>query len=79
MNKISEIAKHGLLLIGSLTFSSSMAQNYEAKVESLMKRMTLQEKIGQTVMYSGSWDQTGPIVGSNNGKFIREGKLEMVS
>ncbi|WP_245600530.1 glycoside hydrolase family 3 N-terminal domain-containing protein [Flavobacterium daejeonense] len=75
MNKISEIVKHGLLLIGSLTFSSTMAQNYEAKVDSLMKRMTLQEKIGQTVMYSGSWDQTGPIVGSNNGKYIREGNM----
>nr|WP_308992554.1 glycoside hydrolase family 3 N-terminal domain-containing protein [Mariniflexile sp. KMM 9835]MDQ8212116.1 glycoside hydrolase family 3 N-terminal domain-containing protein [Mariniflexile sp. KMM 9835] len=49
--------------------------NYKAKVDSLMNLMTLQEKIGQTVMYSGSWDQTGPIVGSDNGKYIRESNL----
>ncbi len=50
-------------------------QNFEAKVDSIMKLMTLQEKIGQTAMYSGSWDQTGPIIGSNNGKYIREGNM----
>jgi beta-glucosidase len=55
--------------------NQSFSQNYEAKVDSLMQLMTLQEKIGQTVMYGGSWDQTGPIVGSDNGKFIREGNM----
>ncbi|WP_053978193.1 glycoside hydrolase family 3 N-terminal domain-containing protein [Mangrovimonas xylaniphaga] len=53
----------------------SWGQNYEAQVDSLMKLMTLQEKIGQTVMYGGSWDQTGPIVGTDNGKLIREGNM----
>ncbi|WP_407556211.1 glycoside hydrolase family 3 N-terminal domain-containing protein [Winogradskyella sp. 4-2091] len=53
----------------------SFAQNYEAKVDSLMQLMTLQEKIGQTTMYSGNWDQTGPFVGSDNGKYIREGNM----
>lgn len=53
----------------------ALAQNYEAKVDSLMKLMTLQEKIGQTVMYSGSWDQTGPIIGTDNAKYIREGNM----
>ncbi|WP_197276024.1 glycoside hydrolase family 3 N-terminal domain-containing protein [Mangrovimonas sp. TPBH4] len=53
----------------------AFSQNYEAQVDSLMKLMTLQEKIGQTVMYGGSWDQTGPIVGTDNGKLIREGNL----
>jgi beta-glucosidase len=55
--------------------NQSFSQNYEAKVDSLMQLMTLQEKIGQTVMYGGSWDQTGPIVGCDNGKFIREGNM----
>ncbi|MFC0604872.1 beta-glucosidase BglX [Winogradskyella pulchriflava] len=59
------------LLVSSFGF----AQNYEAKVDSIMNLMTLQEKIGQTVMYGGSWDQTGPIVGANNGKYIREGNM----
>lgn len=53
----------------------SFSQNYEAKVDSIMSLMTLQEKIGQTVMYGGSWDQTGPIVGADNGKYIREGNM----
>ncbi len=62
-----------IILCGAL--SSGFSQNYEAKVDSLMNLMTLQEKIGQTVMYSGHWDQTGPIVGSDNGKYIREGNM----
>lgn len=65
-----------ILFIGiCISTNYSFAQNYEAKVDSLMKLMTLQEKIGQTVMYSGSWDQTGPIIGTDNGKYIREGNM----
>ncbi|WP_225035135.1 beta-glucosidase BglX [Winogradskyella sp. SM1960] len=62
-----------IILFGAL--STGFSQNYEAKVDSLMNLMTLQEKIGQTVMYSGHWDQTGPVVGSDNGKYIREGNM----
>lgn len=62
------------ILIFSIPFCS-FSQNYEAKVDSLMQLMTLQEKIGQTVMYSGRWDQTGPIVGTDNGRYIREGNM----
>ena len=54
---------------------SNNSQNFETKVDSIMKLMTLQEKIGQTAMYSGSWDQTGPIISNNNGKYIREGNM----
>lgn len=69
--------KFRLLYILSFVLVSSFgfAQNYEAKVDSIMSLMTLQEKIGQTVMYGGSWDQTGPIVGADNGRYIREGKM----
>ncbi|SDS18545.1 beta-glucosidase BglX [Winogradskyella sediminis] len=62
-----------IILCGTL--STGFSQNYEAKVDSLMNLMTLQEKIGQTVMYSGHWDQTGPFVGADNGKYIREGNM----
>ncbi|MGB5419268.1 MAG: glycoside hydrolase family 3 N-terminal domain-containing protein, partial [Algibacter sp.] len=55
--------------------AQSNNQQFEIKVDSLMQLMTLQEKIGQTVMYGGHWDQTGPVVGSDNGKFIREGNM----
>ena len=30
------------------------------KVDSVLSKMTLQEKIGQLVLYNGSWDVTGP-------------------
>ncbi|MEW7290152.1 beta-glucosidase BglX [Aquimarina sp. 2304DJ70-9] len=32
----------------------------EKKIDSLLSLMTLKEKIGQLVLYSGSWDVTGP-------------------
>ncbi len=48
---------------------------FDTKVDSLMHLMTLQEKIGQTVMYSGGWSVTGPTVSSNNKKFIKEGNI----
>jgi len=49
--------------------------SYDSKIDSLMSLMTLEEKIGQTVMYSGGWDQTGPIVSTNNKKYLKEGNL----
>ncbi|TGV02170.1 glycoside hydrolase family 3 N-terminal domain-containing protein [Flavivirga rizhaonensis] len=48
---------------------------FDVKVDSLMRLMTLQEKIGQTVMYSGGWTVTGPTVSSNNKKYIKEGNV----
>jgi len=47
----------------------------DARVDSLMKLMTLEEKIGQTTMYSGGWDKTGPTVSSDNKKYIRQGDV----
>tara|TARA_R110002049_G_scaffold202969_1_gene373482 strand:- start:2689 stop:4944 length:2256 start_codon:yes stop_codon:yes gene_type:complete len=46
---------------------------YDAKVDSLMSLMTLKEKIGQTIMYSGGWSVTGPVVSNNNQKHIKAG------
>ncbi len=55
--------------------TSEATTPYDAKVDSLMSLMTPQEKIGQTVMYSGGWSVTGPVVSSNNQKFIKEGSV----
>src|SRR5690606_16441686 len=38
----------------------SSIKNVEAKVDSLLTLMSLEEKIGQMVLYNGSWDLTGP-------------------
>ena len=40
-----------------------------------MSLMTLDEKIGQTIMYSGDWNKTGPYVTSDNMKFLKAGNL----
>ena len=45
------------------------------QVDSIMGLMTLDEKIGQTIMYSGDWNNTGPYVTSDNMKFLKEGNL----
>ncbi len=38
----------------------SSVENVEAKVDSVLSLMTLEEKVGQLVQYNGSWDLTGP-------------------
>ena len=39
----------------------SQEKNTEKKVDDLLKKMTLNEKIGQLNQYSGFWDFTGPV------------------
>ena len=71
-----------LLLFTILFFSCDISKknsiypkDIEFKVDSLMNLMTLEEKIGQTVMYSGDWSITGPTITNENKKFIREGSM----
>ncbi|WP_037324873.1 beta-glucosidase BglX [Salinimicrobium terrae] len=44
----------------------SSVENVETKVDSVLALMTLEEKVGQMVQYSGSWDLTGPATGDQN-------------
>lgn len=62
-------------LFSQVTFSQNAPSIYEAQVDSLMNLMTLEEKIGQTVMYSGGWDKTGPIIRTDFEKYIKEGSV----
>jgi beta-glucosidase len=39
----------------------AIAQNFEAKVDSLLSIMTLEEKVGQMNQYNGFWEVTGPV------------------
>ena len=52
----------------------SSVQNVEAKVDSVLNLMTLEEKIGQMVQYNGSWDLTGPA--SETGNKQKEERLK---
>ena len=62
-----------IIFLSMVAITKSSSQNYEAKVNALMAKMTLEEKIGQTVMYSGGWDKTGPIVNDEFEKHIATG------
>jgi len=46
----------------------------DQKVDSVLNLMTLDEKIGQLVLYTSNWDVTGPVMPTNNLEAIREGK-----
>ena len=46
----------------------------DQKVDSVLNLMTLDEKIGQLVLYTSNWDVTGPVMGTDNLKAIREGR-----
>jgi beta-glucosidase len=50
---------------------TSQVNNIDKKVESLLKKMTLEEKIGQMNQYNGFWDATGPVpvVGNSKEKY----------
>lgn len=60
----------------ALTFFLSMTTNdvtaqkdhIDTKVEALLKKMTLEEKIGQMNQYNGFWDATGPAPKSGQAK-----------
>jgi beta-glucosidase len=62
------------LVIAPCVFAQK--KSIEQRVDSVMKLMSLDEKIGQMNQYSGVWEHTGPITEENNllGQ-IREGKV----
>ena len=79
MKKIQKALIVLLTLCHCLYLSANNSNNSEKdiyqKVDSIMSLMTLDEKIGQTIMYSGDWNKTGPYVTSDNMKFLKEGNL----
>ena len=46
----------------------------KVKIETLLRTMTLDEKIGQLSLFSSDWDVTGPKLKDNYKKLIKEGK-----
>jgi beta-glucosidase len=52
----------GLLVIGSVGAQTKVQSDVslDKKVETLLKKMTLEEKVGQLNQYNGFWDVTGP-------------------
>lgn len=50
----------------------------EHKVDSLLKIMTLEEKIGQMTQYSADWDITGPVMKSDWETYLKKGLVGSV-
>jgi beta-glucosidase len=46
-----------------------------AKIEALIKNMTVDEKAGQLTLFMSGWDVTGPTLSTNYQKLIKEGKV----
>ena len=44
------------------------------KIETLLKTMTIDEKVGQLSLFMSGWDVTGPILDNNYKKLIKEGR-----
>ncbi|MBB3697084.1 glycoside hydrolase family 3 C-terminal domain-containing protein [Flammeovirga yaeyamensis] len=65
-----------LLTILSLCLSQVMwAQDYTKDVEKLLKKMTLEEKVGQMTQFTSSSDVTGPTLRGNVEKDVKAGHV----
>ncbi|MCB0300733.1 MAG: glycosyl hydrolase, partial [Calditrichaeota bacterium] len=51
----------GILLLFMITNTIGQTDDIDTKVESLLKKMTLDEKVGQMNQYSSFWEVTGPV------------------
>ncbi|WP_321515589.1 beta-glucosidase BglX [Marinifilum fragile] len=74
----------GLVMSGVLTLSAKVNKKpahweretkMEAFVDSLLQKMTLEEKLGQLTLFSSSWDITGPITNNNYVEDVKKGKV----
>jgi beta-glucosidase len=54
---------------------SSHQNNHDARIDSLISVMTLEEKIGQLSLYTSDWDVTGPTMRATYKEDIRKGRV----
>ncbi|MGM0546902.1 MAG: glycoside hydrolase family 3 N-terminal domain-containing protein [Bacteroidota bacterium] len=68
-----------ILFVGCQDFNrSSSDDGVEAKVDSVLSEMTLEEKIGQLTLYTSDFDQTGPTVREGYKEDIQKGRVGAV-
>lgn len=73
-----------LLLISLLLFSGcknkseNNLSNYESKADSIIRLMTIEEKIGQLSLFTSDWSSTGPTMRKDYVDLIRQGKAGSV-
>ncbi|MDB5025464.1 MAG: bglX [Mucilaginibacter sp.] len=83
MIKISRKAIYILMLSGCMAAGNrtfAQQDNTNKKVEALLARMTLDEKIGQLNQYNGDWEATGPVTKDVGNKIeeIKQGRVGAV-
>lgn len=59
---------------GQQVTTTSDTKNISAKVDSLLERMTLEEKVGQLTLFTSDLTTTGPTIRDDYKKLINEGK-----
>ncbi|MBK7172460.1 MAG: glycoside hydrolase family 3 C-terminal domain-containing protein [Bacteroidales bacterium] len=66
-----------ILFLSSIPFAGNTQSNsIDRRVDSVLRLMTLDEKIGQMNQYSGFWEATGPITEEGNKlEQVRNGKI----
>lgn len=75
MNCILKIS-FSLFFFASIHICTAQQKSIDQRVDSVLKLMTLEEKVGQMNQYSGVWAHTGPITEENNLlQQIKEGKV----
>ncbi|MDB5131074.1 MAG: bglX 1 [Mucilaginibacter sp.] len=67
-------------LLGVLNTAFSQQRDIPKKVDALLKKMTLAEKIGQLNQYNGDWEATGPVTPDVGNKLdaIKRGEVGSV-
>src|SRR5579863_3694657 len=82
MTKIYPKTWFMLVLLAGLFINKAIAQQdpIDRKVDSLLAKMTLAEKIGQLNQYNGDWEATGPVTPDVGNKMeeIRQGRVGAV-
>ena len=74
--KVSRILFGMLIAIAPFFVCKAQHKTIDQKVDSVLKLMTLDEKIGQMNQYNGDWDATGPITKDGDKQNqIRKGML----
>jgi beta-glucosidase len=65
-----------LLLVNQFLFVQAQPKTLDQRVDSVMRLMTLEEKIGQLNQYSDDWTATGPVtVDSDKARQVRSGQV----
>lgn len=74
MRIVAAVAILVLLISNGVAFGKKVDKTVDYKVDSLMSKMTLEEKIGQMVLFTSHFDVTGPTMRNDEVEMIRKGR-----